>query len=318
MKKYTVISMVFALALIGLTQNAQTVRAEAEGTVPSVIGSNVSENTAVSAGTNANESGAIIPNTGNTNANESGQIIPNVGGTNANESGVIVPNVGGSNADESGTTPVPPVVPPVTPPGGGGGSGGGSSFGASSGGSSNGGSALLANTTAPAGFVLSASCPLITNYLKVGAINDAAQVSKLQIFLKNVEKLNVDVNGIFDQKTDDAVKAFQIKYLASILGPWDATRATGFVYITTTKKINEIACASAFTLSADEQAIINEYKSRGTATEPEAVIGQAEQTVPTASSTLEVGTTDTNENVAAVGEASILSRFWSYIKNLFR
>jgi hypothetical protein len=334
MKKYTVISMVFALALIGLVQNAQIVRAEAEGVIPTAVGSNVSENTAASVGANANESGAIIPdqsgtgsnesgviipNTGNANANETGQIIPNLGASNANESGAIIPNIVGSNADESGTTPVPPVTPPAGPGSDGvvpGNTGGGSSGSSSSGSVANG--SVLLSSTGSAATILPASCPLITDYLKLGGSNNQIQVTKLQAFLKNVEKLDVDVTGIFDVKTENAVKAFQTKYLASVLGPWNATRASGFVYITTTKKINEIACASAFTLSAAEQAIINEYKNRGVSTEPTAVIGQGQETTPAATSTLEVGTTGTNENVAAVGEASILSRFWSYIKNLFR
>lgn len=195
-----------------------------------------------------------------------------------------------------------------TPLGGNPGSSGGSSY-------SSGGSVQLFGTTNSTSAFIPGTCPLITDYLKAGSINDIAQVTKLQSFLKNVEKLNVDVNGVFDQKTEDAVKAFQTKYLASVMGPWDATRATGLVYITTLKKINELACASPFTLSADEQAIIKAYKDRTAETEQTAEIGQ--QVTPVASSTLEVGTDD-ESNVAAVGRASILSRFWNFIKNLFR
>lgn len=212
------------------------------------------------------------------------------------------------------------VVPTPENPGGGGGGGGGTpeviANRTSSGGSSNGGSSVI--TLITPGITIT-SCPLLTSYLKLGAANDGAQVTKLQVFLKNVEKLDVNVNGIFDQKTDDAVRAFQIKYLPQILGPWEATRSTGFVYITTLKKINELACASPLTLSADELAIIEAYKNRANGTEQEVGIGQAEGTTPTASSTIEVGSgTSTSANIAAVGEASILSRFWDYIKNLFK
>jgi len=107
-----------------------------------------------------------------------------------------------------------------------------------------------------------------------------------------------------------------LKYLPSILGPWDATRATGFVYITTLKKLNELACASPLTLNANEQAIIDAYKARGDNTEQSVEAVQNEEDTI---GTLEVGAIDENaDNVAAVGRASILSRFWTFIKNLFR
>ncbi len=180
-------------------------------------------------------------------------------------------------------------------------------------GTSNGG------VTTPAGVVAgvtTTSCPLITDYLKLGGTNNPVQVTNLQVFLKNAEKLDVDVNGIFDEKTDAAVKAFQLKYIQTILGPWEATRATGFVYITTIKKINELACASPLTLSADELAIINEYKGRGHADSDmtDGTIGGSNAT-----GTDQIGDTDSNEaNTAATGEASILSRFWNFVKSLFR
>ena len=161
--------------------------------------------------------------------------------------------------------------------------------------------------------VSTTSCPLITDYLKLGGTNSPAQVTKLQIFLKNSEKLTVDVTGIFDQKTEDAVKAFQIKYLPSILGPWDATRATGFVYITTVKKINELACASPIVLSASELAAIAEYKAR-TSGSSASMSSESANT----QGTLDVDDTSDSDNTAAAGGASILSRFWNFILNLFR
>ncbi len=339
MNKYTVITMVFALALIGVVQNAQIVRAEAEGTIPTAGGSNESEIVAPEApvtggandnesgaiipgnsGANNNETGAIIPGNGGANANETGAIIPQVDGANGNETGAIIPNAGGANDDEGTLAVTPPVTPPITPPVTP--SGGGGSFigGGSSSSSSSGSSVLLSNTSGVGPTFVIGTCPLITDYLKLGGENNPSQVTKLQAFLKNVEKLNVDVTGIFDAKTENAVKAFQEKYAASILGPWSASQASGFVYITTTKKLNELACASQFTLSAEESAIINSFKNRRDGETSAQVTGSAEVTAPT-TGTLEVGTTGTdtdNENVAAVGEASILSRFWNYIKDLFR
>lgn len=345
MNKYIVFSIIFALAIVGLSHNAHIVRAEAEGTIPAAVGSNISEGapsvvgsngpegevvTSVSAtvttGTNANETGAIIPSNGGTIANETGAIVPNTGGTNVNETGAIIPNSVGSNGPEGTFTP--PVEdeeePPVTPPGGspdnnvnntsGGGSSGGSRR--------SGGSSIVVTTTpvvtSPVAFTSIGTCPLITDYLKLGGNNNPTQVTKLQSFLKNVEKLNVDVSGVFDQKTEDAVKAFQLKYLPTVLGPWSATRATGNVYITTVKKINEIVCATPFVLSASDLAIIEAYNQGGTTADGQPIeIGVTDET----GSSTDVGTTDgteDNTDVAAAGGASILSRFWSFIKSLFR
>ncbi len=238
-------------------------------------------------------------------------VAPPANAPTTGSSGSVAQTTNG--ADDAPTTPTTPATPPVTSSGGsyysGGSSGGGRSFLASA----------VSTVTPTVTLVSTTSCPLITDYLKLGGNNNPAQVTNLQIFLKNSEKLGVDVNGTFDQKTEDAVKSFQLKYLPSILGPWDATRATGFVYITTTKKINELACASPIVLYAEEQAIIAAYKARGV------VVEQPSETVAPANSnatgTLEVGTNDNGQaadNTAAVGGASILSRFWDFIVNLFR
>jgi peptidoglycan hydrolase-like protein with peptidoglycan-binding domain len=150
--------------------------------------------------------------------------------------------------------------------------------------------------------------------MKLGWKNDGVEVAKLQAFLKNVEKLDVDVTGTFDQKTEDAVKAFQSKNLEKTMGPWGATKPSGFVYITTGKVINQIACASPLTLSADELAIIEAYKNRSVDVE---VIGSDTTTgSSTATSSDEIGSNDSN--VAGAGDASILSKFWNFLKNLFK
>jgi peptidoglycan hydrolase-like protein with peptidoglycan-binding domain len=87
-------------------------------------------------------------------------------------------------------------------------------------------------------------------------------VAKLQAFLKDSQGLNVTVNGIFDQQTYNAVKDFQQKYLSDVMGPWGSTQTSGYVYITTEKKINELACNTSLTLSPEELTIINAYKSQ--------------------------------------------------------
>ncbi|MEK7646626.1 MAG: peptidoglycan-binding domain-containing protein [Patescibacteria group bacterium] len=165
---------------------------------------------------------------------------------------------------------------------------------------------------------VSASCPLITsNILKMGAKNDAAEVARLQAFLKDVEKMNVEVNGSFDAQTEVAVKSFQIKYKDTILAPWDATRASGIAYITTIKKINDIACKQSMTLSASELAIIKAYGSQTF------VSGSVEGSSSIDLSGVEVGsaddvTTGTDSNVAGAAQAPVLKRFWNFMTGLFR
>ncbi|MBP6858672.1 MAG: hypothetical protein KBC33_02485 [Candidatus Pacebacteria bacterium] len=209
------------------------------------------------------------------------------------------------STDEDQDGPV--VTTPPTDTNGGNGNGG--SNGGSNRGSGNGSNSGTLNP-----MVLGAtttSCPLITDYLKLDGDNDALQVTKLQIFLNGSESAGLIVNGTFDESTENAVKNFQKKYMTDILGPWDATRATGFVYITTLKKINALACASPITLSAEELAIIEAYKARG---------GSVTETGSNTDSSVvvETGGVVGKDNVAATADASILSRFWNFLKNLFR
>ena len=209
------------------------------------------------------------------------------------------PSTGGSTstAGNSGSTP---ITPPSTP--------------ASTGGTvnSSGGSSHRRNS------INYGSCTLINTYMKLGAANNASEVAKLQAFLKNTEKLDVDVTGIFDVKTDAAVRAFQNKYMTTVMGPWGVNQASGYVYITTSKMINQIACNQPLTLNASELAIINLFRNASTETgsteTPASIDANNNQTEST-----EVGITDDNAvNTAAVANTSILRRFWNFILYLFR
>ena len=164
------------------------------------------------------------------------------------------------------------------------------------------------------------SCPLLTTYSRQTNWNNLpSDVAKLQAFLKESQGLDVDVTGIFDQKTEDAVKAFQAKYMSDVMGPWEATRTSGMVYITTLKKINEIACNQPTTLTPAEQAIIQAYiqNNNNASSTQDATLGTTVgPQSPLASSTALV--TDNQANTASVANASILSRFWSFIKALFQ
>lgn len=97
-------------------------------------------------------------------------------------------------------------------------------------------------------------CSYLKDYLKFGENNDSAEVLKLQAFLRLYEKIEAPLTGVFDEATFDAVSIFQERYKEDILAPWGYETPTGYVYITTKNKINEIFCNSEISLS-DEQKI---------------------------------------------------------------
>ncbi|MDO8572932.1 MAG: hypothetical protein Q7S11_04175 [bacterium] len=106
--------------------------------------------------------------------------------------------------------------------------------------------------------VLSGSCAYVTSYLKRGGENNPGEVKNLQAFLRGVEKdATVSVNGVFDDATYEGVKKFQLKYKDDILSAWGVGEPTGYVYITTKRKINEIFCSTKIALTQEEQLIIN-------------------------------------------------------------
>lgn len=112
--------------------------------------------------------------------------------------------------------------------------------------------------------LMSGSCAYVTSYLKKGADNDPAQVKNLQAFLRGVEKdTTVEVNGVFDDATHSAVSKFQSKYKDDVLTPWGVDAPTGYVYITTKRKINEIFCSTKIALTKEEEAIISTSLSGG-------------------------------------------------------
>ncbi|MBI5645121.1 hypothetical protein HY970_03415, partial [Candidatus Kaiserbacteria bacterium] len=63
-------------------------------------------------------------------------------------------------------------------------------------------------------------------------------------FLNGETGTSLPISGFFGVLTENAVKAFQLKYAADILTPWGITEPTGYVYKTTLWKINMIYCAS--------------------------------------------------------------------------
>lgn len=100
------------------------------------------------------------------------------------------------------------------------------------------------------GQVLGASCSVYLNdYLRIGKNNDVEEVKKLQIFLNEYMSLSLEVSGIFDTATLDAVHAFQAKEDVEVLQPWvklgllKEGETTGYVFKTTKRRINMIKCA---------------------------------------------------------------------------
>ena len=105
----------------------------------------------------------------------------------------------------------------------------------------------------------------ITDYIKPGEANDPVQVRRLKIFLNVFEHESLTINGEFDSATDEAVQKFQKKYSTDILSPWGIGDATGNVYYTTRKLVNELYCkaisAKEFPLSPSQQNEILAYRN---------------------------------------------------------
>ncbi len=110
-----------------------------------------------------------------------------------------------------------------------------------------------------------ASCPAVSSYLKAGWVNDNTQMVKLQDFLRDSEGASVASTGVFDETTVLAVKEFQEKYASEVLTPWGISVPTGFVYVTTKNKINEIACGTEIPLTQEELALMSKPRANSTA-----------------------------------------------------
>jgi Putative peptidoglycan binding domain len=110
----------------------------------------------------------------------------------------------------------------------------------------------------------SQSCDYLHDYLHIGWANNPIEVLKLQLFLKDLEGYNnVNINGVFDQPTFDAVSQFQVQFQPDVLTPWGYSQgeSTGYVYILTKKKINEIFCQKAYPLNAQQEQEIAQFRT---------------------------------------------------------
>ena len=183
----------------------------------------------------------VITGSVNTSTTSTSTLIYSIidsGGLSASTTRVVI-----VSATSTATTTSPSDPPNNPPPSGGGGGSGGSSR------PPGGGGVVLSAST-------SLECFYLRDYMRRDFDNDPLEVLKLQAFLINFEgHSDVTLTGVFDQATFDAVSAFQMKYFKDILEPWGHTGPTGYVYILTQKKINEIYCQRLFPLN---QAQINE------------------------------------------------------------
>lgn len=149
--------------------------------------------------------------------------------------------------------PVTPTPDPVTPPLS---HGGGIAIGSI---------APIVAEAPVVGEVLGANteCRLLSTFMKKDFNNDKVEVLKLQTFLFNQGYTDVKATGIFDDATEVAVRKFQDKYKKDIIFPYKRDKNTGFVYILTQKKINEIYCGMAFPITKAQQDEITAFGNVG-------------------------------------------------------
>lgn len=109
-------------------------------------------------------------------------------------------------------------------------------------------------------------CPqYLSDYIGRGGSNDPEQVTLLQTFLRYHQGYeNVRETGEYDSVTFQAVQDFQDTYESQILVPWGIANPTGYVYYTTRKHINELACddGSEFPLSDEQKREMEQFRAR--------------------------------------------------------
>ncbi|OHB03788.1 MAG: hypothetical protein A2920_01925 [Candidatus Zambryskibacteria bacterium RIFCSPLOWO2_01_FULL_43_17] len=107
-----------------------------------------------------------------------------------------------------------------------------------------------------------ASCDYLKDYLRIDFDNDPVEMIKLQVFLRELEGFkDLPITAVFDQQTFNAVAVFQERYFDDILKPWGHDKYTGYVYILTKKKVNEIVCERAFPLTESQENEIAQFKA---------------------------------------------------------
>ncbi len=105
-------------------------------------------------------------------------------------------------------------------------------------------------------------CQFLTGDVVWGSTkNEPVEVAKIQYFLKQYEGFsNIEINGIYNTQTINAVINFQEKYKEEVLKPWGYEKGTGVVYFLTRNKINEVVCGIDIPLTALQEKEIRDFK----------------------------------------------------------
>jgi uncharacterized repeat protein (TIGR01451 family) len=167
------------------------------------------------------------------------------------------PSDNNSSVDVNVNNPAPIVS------GGGGGGGGGGGNGPIVGSLSSGGGSIPSTPTVLGESTPPSSCYYLRDYLRRDFNNDPSEVTKLQLFLRDLEGFsNLPITAIYDDATIAATDVFQIRYKEDVLLPWgyDGTVGTDYVYILTKKKVNEIYCKMAFPVTPAQQEEIDAHR----------------------------------------------------------
>ena len=197
--------------------------------------------------------------------NASTTVLTIVGTINNNASGQTVTNttvITGSQSDPDSTNNTSSVSTTVNSTGctsncGGGGGGGGNGPIV---GSYGGGNGPIVSQPAPT--PAPTTCYYLYDYLRKDFINNPVEVKKLQVFLRDLEGFsNLQITGVYDDQTISALNAFQNRYKDDILTPWGHTAPTGYTYILTKKKVNEIYCKMAFPVTSQQQQEIDNFRN---------------------------------------------------------
>ena len=84
--------------------------------------------------------------------------------------------------------------------------------------------------------------PYLKEFIRLGSDNNPVEVLKLKSFLNEYEGFDLELTPIYDIEAYNAVQTFQLRYADDVLNPWDIDGPTGYVFVTTTIKINRIIC----------------------------------------------------------------------------
>ena len=103
--------------------------------------------------------------------------------------------------------------------------------------SSDGTRAIGLELSAVLGEITAGTCEqYLFEFIRFGSDNNPEEVRKLQVFLNDFEGFDLEVNGVYDIPTFEAVEAFQNKYSGDVLNPWGLEGDTGYVVSNYTKK----------------------------------------------------------------------------------